>query len=272
MSDDAESIISKAFLLMRSFRGDPVLGVSELSRRTGIPRTTVFRLANQLFEEGALSRVGTKYRIGATLFELGNLHLPERLRERTQPVLDDLQRITGCDVSLLELVGDDVIVVGAARARRTRSTVGHLGQRLPAHACAGGQVLVAFEHRPLPALLSAVTKRTIVDQTQLQRRLAEIRRVGSAVENAEIEDGRTGVAVPVLNRHGRVLGALMLMGATNTMDLDALRNTAAAFSRALTAAGQQAEIGFFASQRRAEIDEPDITNRRSERVRSSSHG
>lgn len=249
-AEDAEtSIIARAFLILTAFRDDPVLGVSDLARRTGLPRTTVHRIANQLFDEGALSRVGTKYRVGATMFELGSLHFPQRLREVLQPVLDDLQRITGWDVSLLELVGQDTVVIAASRTRRSRSKIGFLGQRLPAHISAGGQVLLAYDGRPDIRPLLALTTATVVDRRRLRKRLTEVRTHGLAVEHGEAEVGRSGVAVPVLNRHGRVLGSLMLTGPTDGLDADAMTNTASAFGRTLTAAGQQAAVGFFASVR-----------------------
>ena len=118
-NQDDLSIVSRTFLLLAAFRDDFILGVSDLSRRTGLPRTTVHRLANQMVEVGALGRVGTKFRVGATLFELGNLHYPQALRDTLQPVLDDLQRSTGGNVSLLELVGSDVIVIASSRPRRS---------------------------------------------------------------------------------------------------------------------------------------------------------
>jgi DNA-binding IclR family transcriptional regulator len=241
------SIVARAFLLLAAFRSEPVLGISELARRTGLPRTTVHRLANQLYAEGALSRVGTKFRIGAALFELGNLHYPQRLRDTLQPLLDDLRRVSTCDVSLLELVGDDVVVIAASRAHTAE--IGHLGQRIPAHACAGGQVLLAAEGRRVTGRLRVLTTSTLADGRHLHLRLAEVRSAALAVEHGEAEVGRSGIGVSVANRHGRILAALMLMGPTGRFDVPVLTNTVLNFSRALTAAGQKAAIGFFASAR-----------------------
>ena len=70
-------------------------GVSDLARTTGLPRTTVHRVVNQLVDVGALGRVGTRYRLGPTLVELGNLHYPAKLRDSLDPFLSDLQRLTG---------------------------------------------------------------------------------------------------------------------------------------------------------------------------------
>ena len=236
--DDADSsIIGRTFHILGSFRDDFVMGVSELSRRTGLPRTTVHRIANQLVDVGALSRVGTKFRIGPSLFELGNLHYPQRLRDKLQPLLDDLQRLTDGNVSLLELVGSDVIVIAAS-----------LGQRFPAHACAGGQVLLANDRRYIPRLTS-VTADTIVDRTKLRRRLIDIRAAGLGIEHGEAELGWSTIAIPAANRHGRILGAIMLKVETDALNLDTLISTLRSFSHTFTAAGQQAAVGFFASAR-----------------------
>jgi IclR family transcriptional regulator, acetate operon repressor len=246
--DDADaSIVGRSFALLRAFRSDAVLGVSDLARRTGLPRTTVHRLANQLYEEGALSRVGTKFRVGPALFELGNLHFPQRLRDTVQPILDDLQRATGSDVSLVELVGKDVIVVATARARRSTARFGHLGQRIPAHACAGGQSLLAQDGKVTPQMLRALTEKTLTDHRKLRRRLTEIQISGIAIEHGEAELDRTTIAVSVMNRHGRILAALMVNAITAGINVDAITNTVTTFSRVLTSAGQEAAIGFFAT-------------------------
>jgi IclR family transcriptional regulator, acetate operon repressor len=243
------SIVGRAFVILAAFRREPVLGVSELARRTGIPRTSVHRIANQLLDEGALSRVGTKFRIGATLFELGQLHFPQSLREVLQPLLDDLQRMTGHDVALVELVKTDVIVVAIARSRRSRAHLGHLGQRLPAHATAAGQVLLAHGDALPSGPLAALTALTIVDRRRLRQRIAVVKANGVAVEHGESEDGRSSVAMAVLNRHRKVLGAISVSGPMTTFDVDAMTSTLGNFSNTLTAAGRQASVGFFASAR-----------------------
>jgi IclR family transcriptional regulator, acetate operon repressor len=243
------SIVGRVFLILAAFRREPVLGVSELARRTGIPRTSVHRLANQLLDEGALTRVGTKFRIGATLFELGQLHFPQKLREVLQPLLDDLQRMTGHDVALVELVNADVIVIAIARSRRSRAELGHLGQRLPAHATAAGQVLLADSDAFPSGPLAALTSLTLVDRRRLRQRIAAVKLSGVSVEHGESEDGRSSVAMPVLNRHRRVLGAISVTGPTATFDVDAMLSTLGNFSSTLTAAGRQASVGFFASAR-----------------------
>jgi DNA-binding IclR family transcriptional regulator len=227
---DPTSLVTRAFVLLGAFRTHPVLGVSELSRRTGIPRTTVHRLANQLVDVGALGRVGVRFRLGPTLFELGNLHYPPKMRETLQPFLEDLQHLSGGDVGLLEPVGRDVIFIQTARARKSPSTLVKLGSRVPASACVGGVVLTAF------------------NTTRPTRRHAEIRARGYTVDHGGDEPGRTGVAAAVANRRGRVLGALMVSVPMTRSDDDLARvvNATTMFARTLTLAGQSADVDFLA--------------------------
>jgi DNA-binding IclR family transcriptional regulator len=224
------AVVARAFQLLGAFRTHPVLGVSELARRTGLPRATVYRLANQLTEVGALGRVGVRFRLGPTLFELGNLHYPPTIRESVQPFLEDLRQLSGGDVGLLEPVGDDVIVIQTARFRRSTSSLLKLGMRVPADSCVGGLVLTAF-NTPKPS-----------------RRHHEILKAGFAVDLGVSEPNRTAVAVPVRNRRGRVLGALMVSAPTllADSDLDNFVHTITSFSRTVTLAGQVAQVEFLA--------------------------
>ena len=230
---DPASLVTRAFVLLGAFRSQPVLGVSELARRTGIPRTTEHRLANQLLEVGALSRVGARFRLGPTLFELGNLHYPPKMRETLQPFLDDLQQLSGGDVGLLEPAGRDVIVIQASRARQSTSKLVKLGTRMPAASCIGGHVLLAY------------------NSGRASRRSDEIRSNGYALDRGVAEPGRNVVAAPVANRQGRVLGALLVSVpiTSDEDDFERVVNATLAFARTLTFAGQTAEVDFLAQAR-----------------------
>jgi DNA-binding IclR family transcriptional regulator len=177
-----------------------------------------------------LSRVGQKYRLGATLFELGNLHFPAKMRETLQPYLDDLQRVSGGDVALFELVGDHVIALQVSRARNSSSTLLKLGARIPAGDCSGGVVLAAHK-----------TTRPTKEQRAILK-------MGYLVDCGLGEPKRTSVAAPVFNRRDRVLASLMVSvpATTRNIDLASLINAATSFARTLTYAGKTADVDFLA--------------------------
>lgn len=230
---DPPALVERTFHILGAFRSQPVLGVSELARRTGLPRTTVHRLANQLVEVGALSRVNARFRLGPTLFELGNLHYPPKIRETLQPFMEDLRELSGGDVGLLEKVGADVIVVQAARLRKSNSPMLKLGERIPANRCVGGRVLLAFNAAKPTA------------------RQNQFLTAGFVVDHGSDEPGRTAVAVPVRNRQNRVLGALMVSAPMilGGVELETFIHTINAFARTFTLAGQTAQVDFLAQAR-----------------------
>src|SRR5690606_17835924 len=65
--------VGKALRLLAAFRGlTPPVGVSELARRSGLPKSTAFRFLADLEEVGFVERVGANYRLGLALFGLGS--------------------------------------------------------------------------------------------------------------------------------------------------------------------------------------------------------
>lgn len=250
-ADDGRSTLTRAFLILDAFREEMVLGVRAIARHTGLPAATVHRIAIQLVELDALSRVGRQYRLGPRVFEIGSLHYPPRLRTALHPFLVDLQRATGYDVSTLELAGTCVVVVDHIPARSHSSPLVKVGARIPAHATAAGKAILA-QSSPLPlgfgpdADLIALTHRTVIEFAQLQRELEQIRRAGIAYEHCEAELATKAVAAPLLNRHGRVLGALMVSSTAPDFHPDNAAVAVATLARTLTRVGASTNIPFYA--------------------------
>src|SRR5262245_66690359 len=72
------SVLDRTFRLLCVFTLDqPELTLGELTALTGIPRTTVYRLAGELVSRRVLDHSNGRYRLGPQLFELG-----ERSEER----------------------------------------------------------------------------------------------------------------------------------------------------------------------------------------------
>src|SRR5687767_543992 len=69
------SVLSKSFAILKALRSaETSLTRAQLARRTGLPMTTVHRLATELRQHGALELTdGGTYRIGPWLWELGTL-------------------------------------------------------------------------------------------------------------------------------------------------------------------------------------------------------
>lgn len=253
--DEDRSTLGRAFSILDAFRGEMVLGVRAIARHTGLPATTVHRIATQLVELDVLARAGQQYRLGPRIFEVGSLHYPPKLRAALHPFLVDLQRATGCDVSTVELTGTCVVVVDHVPARTHSSTLVKVGARIPAHATAGGKAILA-QSRQLPfksdADLVPLTPSTVTKIAQLRHELEQIRTTGIAHERGEAEPATKAVAAPLLNRHGRVLGALMVSSTAPDFNHDQTAVAVSKLTRTLTRVGASTNIPFYAKLRRSD--------------------
>ena len=218
--DSTRSVIKRCFDILAVFESEELLGVSELARATGLPRSTVFRLASDLVEVGALERFNRKYHLGLRLFELGIRRYPTRLRNAVLPYLEDLHRITGADVFAAALDGEDVVYVEHIPVRGEPERTIRLGARLPARSTAAGKVLLATMNEAIDPAPCSDGRHPLTGSAPLWAEYEEIRRKGCAVVHNEGDPGRIGAAVPVRNADGRVLGALSLNGPAGTTDPD----------------------------------------------------
>ncbi|BBX04959.1 hypothetical protein BST36_23095 [Mycolicibacterium moriokaense] len=216
------------------------MGSSELAQITGLPKSTVFRLARQLVMLGALRQGKGGYQIGLTLFEIGNRHYPSDVKEAVQPYLADLCRATGLTVQAGLLDGADVAYLERHVPRHGVATVRRTDFRVPARRSAAGRVLLAaLSPRKLTALLGDADAQprglTARDQ-RLLTQLHQVRQDGYALEQGEIDPALASVAVPIPVPGSRVVhSALELRGSRETLRpdqvLSAARITASAIAR-----------------------------------------
>lgn len=230
--------------LLTAFRpGDGALGISELARRTCLPKTTVHRLARHLVEHGLLERAGTSVRLGLKLFEIGQLAARQRgLVDAARPLLADLREATRNTVHLAVLEGTEVVYLDVQRGPDAPRLPSRIGGRLPAHATGVGKAMLAFADdavvdRVIATGLPRMSRRTITSPAMLRRQLAKVREDAIAYEREESGIGTVCVASPVLDSAGHAVAAISISGWVNRMRVErlapAVRTTALTLSRTL---------------------------------------
>jgi IclR family transcriptional regulator, KDG regulon repressor len=224
MRDD-RAAIDKAFSLLVAFGDDAStgLGVSELARRTSLSKSTAFRVLGMLERNAMVERIGTSYRLGSRLHDLGRaVYAPghDRLRDVLLPYLTELFEATRHTVHLATLHGTDVLYLAKLYGHRTVTAPSRIGGRLPATCTSIGKVLLAYDPdaaaAALAAPLSRLTPRSIVDPAVLGQELSAIRREGVATDIEESRIGVQCVAAPVLGRNGRPMAALSVSAPIGT--------------------------------------------------------
>jgi DNA-binding IclR family transcriptional regulator len=225
------SSVAAAIQLLKAFSEEQVdIGISELSRRLRLAKSTVHRLAATLVAEGLLEqdRESEKYRLGIALFRLGAL-VRRRMDISSQgrPYLYELREKTNETVHLAILDGTEIMYVynlESTQAIRMRSD---LGVRKPAYCTAEGQAILAFQPQAIVDAviaqgLSPRTPQTITDPSLLVKTLALVRQRGCAIEDEESEIGMRGISAPIRNDAGEVVAAVGIAGPVTRLSKKAI--------------------------------------------------
>ncbi|WP_105971083.1 IclR family transcriptional regulator [Streptomyces geranii] len=245
---EQQTAVDKALVLLKSLaEHDRCVGVSELARRACLTKSTAFRLLGILQRNELVERVGSDYRLGSQLFDIGNRvygPTPPLLQELLLPHLADLYELTHETVHLAVLHGTEILYVNKIHGHRAARSPSRIGARLPAYCTAVGKALLAFDHDAAEAAIEAglpgLTEYTFTDAERLRAELRRIRKEGVAYDRQEATVGLTCVAVPVMGPLGRPVAALSVAGADRCFDpsryADALRRVAYQAARTITLA------------------------------------
>ncbi|CAG4917021.1 HTH-type transcriptional regulator XynR [Paraburkholderia gardini] len=198
---------------------EPVLGAPELSKRLGIPRTTVFRLLQTLESLGFLERADRdrNYRLGVAVLRLGFEYLSSlELTDLGLPVIEALRSATGLTSHIVIRDGRDVVFVAKAQSHAPifSSVSVNVGTRLPAHATTHGQVLMGdLTLDDLRALypeprLERYTPQTPETVEALYERIRDDANRGFAISESSFERGISVVSAPVRNDTGRIVAVI----------------------------------------------------------------
>ncbi len=230
---------------------NPKMGISDLSRRTGLSKSTVFRLVHTLRTLGYIIRVGekNKYTLGPKVLTLGFAVLSSlELRELAHPYLMELSREVKETVNLAVLDGWRLIYVERIKTHQIVNINLHVGSRLELYNTAMGRVLAAFQDEDwLSTYLSYL--KTLPEAKEywkdngkkLFKILEEVRKNDFAINNEELTPGLRSVAALVRNRERHIVGAVNIAVSSSLYSLpklkqdliSPLRKTTQAISEAL---------------------------------------
>jgi IclR family transcriptional regulator, KDG regulon repressor len=215
------SSVATSIRLLKAFsEDDDELGISELSRRLGLAKSTVHRLAVTLVSEGLLEqdRDNGKYHLGIALFRLGALvRRRMNVSNEARPYLYELREKVNETVHLAILDGTEIMYVynlESTQAIRMRSDI---GVRKPAYCTAEGQAILAFQpaeviDHVVAAGLAPRTPKTIAQADKFAKALGLVRQRGCAIEDEESELGMVCIAAPIRDDGGAVVAAVGIAG------------------------------------------------------------
>ncbi len=237
-------------------RQKPEWRVGELSAAIGSAKSTVSRIAHTLESQGFLakSKHHEGYRLGLSLWELGTQAIADlaEFPRRSLPHLDEL--VANINESAQAAILDelDVVYVQKIDAPRSLRPYIPLGARFPAYCTATGRALLAYQSpaihdRVIARGLKAHTSRTITKGPEFKRALDRVRNQGYAVNKGEWRADIGGVAAPVFDATGRVVGAVGVTMPLASLPREVGNSSPVVRSVVACASELSRELGFITS-------------------------
>jgi DNA-binding IclR family transcriptional regulator len=210
--------------------GHPVR-FTELLAHGGYPKATLYRYLQTLTHQGMLAYDADRqtYGLGVRLLRLAHAAWAQSsIAPLARPHLDALSAEVGETIHLAQLDQGQVLYVDKRNARRPVEMFSQAGKVGPAYCTGVGKAMLA--HLPPEALDRALerqsfhpfTAQTLDTPAKLLAELDAIRQRGYALDREEHEPGIICVAVPILTRAGRAIGALSITSTTVRTTLDQL--------------------------------------------------
>jgi DNA-binding IclR family transcriptional regulator len=194
-------------------------GVGELSRRLGMPKTTVQRALQTLWTAGWICPSGaetTSWVLTTRALHIGQRAIPDLgVRDAALPIMRELREETGETAHLMVLEGDRAVLIEKVETQHAIRAVITLGSGVPLHGSSNGKAMLA--HRPVEEIRAIVgdhldryTERTIVDWDELTAELARVRERGYATNVGEWRADISAVASPIFDHEGRTRASLSI--------------------------------------------------------------
>jgi DNA-binding IclR family transcriptional regulator len=217
------SMIERVSLIMDCFdRPHSRRTLEQIMQQTGLPRSTAYRILEQLVRLRWLQRTAGGYRLGERALGLGGRESGhDALRAAAAPVLLDLALRTDLVVHLAILDGPEIYYLDKVGGRAANEVPSRVGGRAPASCTALGKAMLAWlpperidiEFAPY---LVRRTPRSIGEGGVLHQQLGRIRRgVGVAYERGECAPG-IGCAAAAVRGPDGPRGAISLVGRADT--------------------------------------------------------
>jgi IclR family KDG regulon transcriptional repressor len=216
---DSVSSVLKVFGILNALAEERDIGITELSQRVMMSKSTVYRFLQTMKTLGYVSQEDEteKYSLTLRLFELGAKALQNIDLIRIADVaMRELSRVTKETIHLGALDEDGIVYIHKIDSMYNLRMYSRVGRRNPLHSTAIGKVLLAWgESSEVERLLQTITftrstANTLHDAQQLSEQLQVVHQQGYGEDNEEQEQGVRCIAVPVFDRFGVVVAGLSI--------------------------------------------------------------
>lgn len=216
-------VVKSTFRILEELSKAGSLGLNAVTQRTGVSKSTVFRILSTLTNLGYVVRDADRnYFVSPTVGDLvSEVAGAEALRRAALPHMLRLRDQYGETVNLGQLQLEKVTYIEVVPSEYALRLHERPGASVDLHASALGKAILAFmpeesaESLVRGRDLQMFTRNTITEAAEFMAELRRVRERGYAFDRGEISPLATCVAAPIMDAHGRPIAAMSVSGPTS---------------------------------------------------------
>jgi len=211
---EKSSSVDKSLIVLQQLCKEPFkYTMTDLSQKTKINRTTIYRILNTLEDRGLVikTKVDKLYKIGPFAYEMGSIYLNNfRFKDSIYPILDKISHETKESVGFAIRDGERVISLYEIEIDQPMKMNYRPGIIYPMNrGCYGKCLMAYYDQDRVKEILKEkefekICENTITDKDVLLKEYEKIRRQGYAVSINETFPFAVGVGIPIKNNKGEI--------------------------------------------------------------------
>ncbi len=213
--------VGRVFGIVEELAKEPDLGLSELSKRIGMSKSTIFRFLQTMKSLGYVNQdtESERYSLTLKLFQVGSKVLNIRdITTIANRYMQDLSSRTSETVHLaiLDKESKSIIYIHKINSDHSQAMLSRIGNKAPVHCTGLGKLLLAFSpDEVIEEILEGMeykllTPFTISNEKDLLKELERIRTQSYSEDVGEREENLYCMAVPIMNRFNEVIAGLSI--------------------------------------------------------------
>lgn len=193
------------------------LSVTELAKELEISASSTHRILSSLKKQHFVlqSSDSKRYRLGYKILTLTtNISIENNFSLAAKPYMVDLAHAIGKTVALCILDGDNIICLDFVESKDASMFMVRSGIAMPPHATSAGKAILAYHNIEqvkeiyLKNQNNQLTKNTKTNWNNFVEELEDVRLLGYAVSDEELQIGVQGIACPIFDYNRKVIASV----------------------------------------------------------------
>ncbi len=209
--------------------GSELQTITQVANACGLTRAGARRILLTLQDLGYIAADGRQFYVTSRALELSRGYAEQSFWKQIQGTLQSISDQFNETTSAGVLEGYELVYTARVRSSRMLHLELRVGTHMPAHASSIGRVLLAaLPNSELIEYLEQAdftkfTEKTVTDPNELKKLLHDVKKRGWCYVCGEMEEGISGISVPLVDPSGNLIAALNIStspGRTTSSDVE----------------------------------------------------